>query len=97
MMSITYNGKNYENWPISDLKDSGVPQAVIDAAIVDKEWGLIRAKRFLLLAEADALVNVAEDNGQNVAELRGYRQALRDIPQNYATPGDVVWPEKPVL
>ncbi|OCH46128.1 hypothetical protein A6D96_22955, partial [Vibrio cyclitrophicus] len=49
------------------------------------------------LSEADDLVNMAMDNGVDVAPFRQYRQALRDIPQTYTNPEDVVWPQKPSL
>nr|PMI82027.1 hypothetical protein BCU37_01895 [Vibrio splendidus]PMK56182.1 hypothetical protein BCT96_19505 [Vibrio splendidus] len=32
-----------------------------------------------------------------VAEFAAYRKALRDIPQIYTAPDDVVWPEKPTI
>ncbi|MGF1716105.1 phage tail assembly chaperone [Photobacterium chitinilyticum] len=50
-----------------------------------------------LLKEADNLVNIAEDNDFDTAPFRQYRQALRDIPQTYSNPEDVVWPQKPSL
>ncbi|MCD9550856.1 hypothetical protein GLP21_19775, partial [Photobacterium carnosum] len=30
-------------------------------------------------------------------EFTAYRQALRDIPQTYDNPDDIVWPTKPIL
>ncbi|WP_106408123.1 phage tail assembly chaperone [Vibrio sp. 10N.222.47.A9] len=57
----------------------------------------IRHIRDRLLAEADKLINLALDNGVDTAPFRQYRQALRDIPQTYSNPEDVVWPQKPSL
>lgn len=31
------------------------------------------------------------------AEFTAYRQALRDIPQTYDNPDDIVWPTKPTI
>ncbi|WP_132982677.1 phage tail assembly chaperone [Vibrio crassostreae] len=54
-------------------------------------------KRDSLMVEADHLVNIAFDNGVDVTPFRQYRQALRDIPQTFTNPEDVVWPQKPSL
>ncbi|PNG62837.1 hypothetical protein CRN61_09050 [Vibrio vulnificus] len=61
------------------------------------ELNRIRESRQLLLVEADHLVNVALDNGVDIAPYRQYRQQLRDITQTYTTLKDVVWPQKPSL
>ncbi|EFP97434.1 phage tail assembly chaperone [Vibrio caribbeanicus] len=58
---------------------------------------LIRESRKPLLIEADYLVNIALDNGVDIAPYRQYRQKLRDITQTYTTLKDVVWPQKPSL
>ncbi|CAK3434289.1 Phage tail protein [Vibrio crassostreae] len=50
-----------------------------------------------LLKEADNLVNIVEDNGLDTVPFRQYRKQLRDIPQTYNNPEDVVWPQKPSL
>ncbi|WP_210445000.1 phage tail assembly chaperone [Vibrio crassostreae] len=50
-----------------------------------------------LLVEANDLVESAIDSGVDVSFARQYRQALRDIPQTYSNPEDVVWPQKPSL
>ena len=60
-------------------------------------WDAIRAERAPLLAEADELVKRAEDANPAAADVyRAYRQALRDVPQTYVNPDDVVWPTKPM-
>lgn len=61
------------------------------------KWDDIRFTRSRLLVEADNLVNQALDKGCDVTEIRHYRQSLRDIPQTYDNPDDVVWPEKPTV
>lgn len=55
-------------------------------------WVDIRSKRDRLLAETDwqAGTDVTMTDAQ-----KAYRQALRDVPQTFANPEDVVWPTKP--
>ncbi|MGF1859885.1 phage tail assembly chaperone [Photobacterium profundum] len=63
--------------------------------LVAEDWVENIEKRDRLMVEADHLVNTAMDLGVDVAPFRQYRQALRDIPQTYSNPEDVVWPQKP--
>ncbi|MCG9557629.1 phage tail assembly chaperone [Vibrio kanaloae] len=65
--------------------------------LVDEKWVEHIEKRDRLMIEADYMVNMAMDNGVDVTPFRQYRQALRDIPQTYTNPEDVVWPQKPSL
>ena len=55
----------------------------------------IRRERNRLLLEADALVNLKEDLGEDAVPARTYRQALRDVPSQTGFPLDVTWPTKP--
>lgn len=58
-------------------------------------WEQIRSERDWLLKETDwAVLPDASPKPSKQAWLN-YRQALRDVPQNFATPQDVVWPQKP--
>lgn len=65
---------------------------------IDAEWADVRDQRDQLLAESDVYVLpdrwavLTSDQQQAWAN---YRQALRDIPQNFSDPADVVWPTKP--
>ena len=56
-------------------------------------WDSIRAERDRLLAASD-WTQVA-DAPVDAAVWAVYRQALRDVPQDYATPDEVVWPIPP--
>ncbi|HEY7821984.1 MAG TPA: tail fiber assembly protein, partial [Acidimicrobiia bacterium] len=56
-------------------------------------WNPVRAKRDRLLAASD-WTQVADAPVDQQA-WAAYRQTLRDIPQDFATPDDVVWPEQP--
>lgn len=57
-------------------------------------WSDIRFKRDNLLKESD-WVGLTDVNLPNKQDWLDYRQALRDIPQDFANPEDVVWPSKP--
>ncbi|WP_019820205.1 phage tail assembly chaperone [Vibrio splendidus] len=63
----------------------------------DAQMMEVKQVRVRLMVEADHLVNTALDNGVDEIPFRQYRQALRDIPQTYSNPEDVVWPQKPSL
>lgn len=56
-------------------------------------WDDIRSERDRLLAASD-WTQVA-DAPVDTAAWAVYRQALRDVPQNFATPDEVVWPTAP--
>jgi hypothetical protein len=55
-------------------------------------WIGIRSERDGLLAATDWWA--VSDRAMSAAEA-AYRQALRDIPQTFSSPADVVWPTKP--
>jgi len=56
-------------------------------------WGEVRAERDRLLAGSD-WTQVA-DAPVDSAAWAVYRQALRDVPQDFDSPDDVVWPTPP--
>ncbi|MEZ8355194.1 phage tail assembly chaperone [Vibrio splendidus] len=60
-------------------------------------WNEVRAIRDAKLKAADKLLETVIDTGSDETIFRQYRQALRDIPQTYSNPEDVVWPQKPSL
>jgi len=76
--------------------------AQLDSLVTDAEiescqrWKIIRAERDKLLKESDYLIlaDAPVDETQK-QEWATYRQALRDIPQNYDSPDEVVYPTKP--
>jgi len=63
---------------------------------VDDDWSLLKSYRNELLSRSDwtqlpdAVLTLEEKTA-----WQDYRQALRDIPQNYATPDDVIFPTPP--
>ena len=62
----------------------------------DLAWKAVRAERDRLLAACDwTQVADAPLTASEKAAWADYRQTLRDVPQDFATPDDVVWPEAP--
>ena len=56
----------------------------------------LREERNRLLAETDWLITMHKEKGTNIPTAwKTYRQALRDITNDYTSLDDVVWPEKP--
>jgi len=55
----------------------------------------VRVKRDALLKDSDwAIISDATPKPSKEAWLT-YRQALRDLPQTFEDPSEVIWPEKP--
>jgi len=95
----TLDGDDYSG--LTWYSDSEMPsQADLDAAWPavrdDLAWGQVRAERDRLLAASDwtqvADAPLTADEREAWAD---YRQALRDVPQDFDSPDDVVWPETP--
>ena len=65
---------------------------------IEQEWNLVRKERGYLLMQSDIAVLLdrwASMTPEKQQEWSTYRQALRDIPQSFSDPKDVVWPIKP--
>lgn len=65
---------------------------------LENTWAGIRCERDILLAESDkyVLFDVYEKLSiQEQQQIKTYRQQLRDIPQTYLSPEQLVWPTKP--
>jgi hypothetical protein len=62
----------------------------------DLAWGRVRAERDRLLTACDwTQVTDAPLTATEKTAWADYRQALRDVPQTFDSPDDVVWPEAP--
>lgn len=58
----------------------------------------VRAQRDELIAETDYLLMADYPiSAEQLADVKAYRQALRDVPQQDGFPNNVEWPEKPVV
>lgn len=67
-----------------------------DRVYSDADLGaMARARRVPLLANADAMVNTMEDNGESATAWRAYRQLLRDVPKQPGFPATINWPAAP--
>jgi len=66
---------------------------------IEAEWKFVRSKRDALLIESDALASTPDRwallTSEKQQEWLDYRQELRDLPQNFEDPQEVVWPTKP--
>ncbi|CAK2048050.1 hypothetical protein VCRA2113O326_20497 [Vibrio crassostreae] len=80
-----------------ELKYSGDKTAPEYEQFKNIGWEMVRSERNSLLSVVDKQIESAIDASVDVAQLRQYRQALRDIPQTFTNPEDVVWPQKPSL
>ena len=70
-------------------------QAWTDGAAA-RNLSSLREERNRKLAECDWLIVMHKEKGTNIPTAwKTYRQALRDITDDYTSLNDVVWPEKP--
>lgn len=60
----------------------------------ERAWQIVRSQRDALIAATDWAA--LPDSPTYSQELLDYRQALRDIPQTYNKPDEVVWPINPL-
>jgi len=59
-------------------------------------WDIIRTNRNALLAQSDwTQLSDAPLTTEQKAAWAEYRQALRDLPETYTTPDEVVYPTPP--
>lgn len=95
---IEIEGCHYYNVTEEYLQALDVPENCIDTALKGARWKVVSEKRFHLLFETDWTQGADSPlNPSKIAEFAKYRQELRDIPQVYSNPDDVVWPEKPTI
>lgn len=78
------------------LAELQVKQLELTANKKTPKWETLRDKRDQLLLESDwtQLLDAPIDAATQ-ARWATYRQTLRDLPQTYPTPDDVVWPTPP--
>jgi uncharacterized protein (DUF427 family) len=84
---LTQMNANNKKLTLSDNK------LVLVERVSPVTWNSIRDKRNQLLDNSD-YTQIADFSGDNQA-WSVYRQLLRDIPQKYQNPEDVIWPVKP--
>ena len=91
----TYNqlfeGQSKGKMITSDKKGNPI---LLDRPIPKPTWEQIKSKRNDLLKESD-WIDLPNSPSKNKEAWLDYRQKLRDIPQNFKKPEDVVWPNLP--
>lgn len=73
-------------------------QAWLDwqAGANDRAWIVIRAEQTEKLRKSDwTQISDVPMTEQKRSDWQIYRQSLRDVPQDFVNPGDVVWPMEP--
>jgi hypothetical protein len=66
---------------------------LVDNAPPEATWPLVRAKRNRLIEACD--YTQLPDYPGDASAWAAYREILRNIPQSFAAPEDVVWPTPP--
>jgi hypothetical protein len=62
----------------------------------DEKWGAIRGHRNEMLTKSDwSQLTDAPFTAEEKNVWTTYRQSLRDVPQDYGNPDDVMFPEQP--
>lgn len=73
------------------------PDTLEDPEYSNKKSEIIQ-RRNILLSESDYLMMIDYPiSDEKKQEIKVYRQALRDIPQQDGFPENIVWPERPVI
>jgi len=90
--------KVYANLVIHDDQYSKPSKASLESGLVqaqdDFDWLDVRRKRDALLIDSDAYL-MPDYPLEDKSDWEAYRQSLRDIPQDYDSADDVVYPEEP--
>ncbi|WP_198651772.1 tail fiber assembly protein [Salinicola sp. RZ23] len=93
---IEYNGRTYLRISAVEATEMGIPKSVVQAASKRQQWTDIRTRRDALLRACDyAVMPDYPLTDDQLAEVKAYRQALRDIPETAGDPDAVEWPAKP--
>jgi hypothetical protein len=88
--SVVFVPVDPDNMDYAEIVEKGMSVAAYTPPAIT--WADIRSERDGLLAATDWWA--VSDRAMSASET-AYRQALRDVPQNFASPADVVWPTKP--
>ena len=90
--------KIYANLVIHDDQYETPSEASLEEVLVQAQvnfdWQEVRTERDRRLTESDHIL-MPDYPVLDKSDWETYRQALRDIPQQYATPDVVVWPDSP--
>ncbi len=96
MLSLKHEKITHINASDEYLNKQSIPEEIISEAKLQQKWNYIKAKREDLLSATDyTQVNDTPLSEDDKEKFKMYRQALRDLPQSFENPEDVVWPNKP--
>jgi hypothetical protein len=91
---------NFFQYVNGELTELGTEETA-ECLACEEEWATnadaraeheVRQKRDKLLADSDWAMLRALEAGEESVELRGYRQNLRDLPEQDGFPNSVIWP-----
>ena len=74
--------------------ENGYPIAIVPP-VIPPTWEQIRSTRDSLLKDSDWSAFPDANPKPSKEAWLTYRQSLRDLPQSFKTPEEVVWPTKP--
>ena len=92
--NLNENQQAYWNGSAWEVQNKPQPEPEPEPQPEPITWDTIRGQRNGLLYESD-WVGLSDSNPPNKQAWLDYRQALRNIPQTFSNPEDVVWPQKP--
>jgi hypothetical protein len=83
---------------MSDLSTGNTPELPLAVPTREIEWAAVRTRRDQLLRQTDftQLPDYPATDAQR-AQVKAYRQALRDIPEQIEDPSKLVWPVLPAF
>jgi len=87
--SETYGEVTKTNYKMSHFSGNDSDK---NARLLADKWTAVRRDRDSKLAETDYL---ALSDSTLASDMKTYRQALRDVPEDNADPDDISWPTKP--
>ena len=83
---------NGSEWELESIpKPEPIPEPEPEPPIT---WDQIRSQRNYFLKESD-WIDLPNSPVKNKEAWLTYRQALRNLPQNFSEPSEIVWPTKP--
>ena len=84
---LTYDGTTDPEFTLQELEDQA--------------WNELRSERDALLKSTDFMMTTDfysdKMTTQEQTDVKAYREALRDLPDNTSDPTDVTWPTKPQI
>jgi hypothetical protein len=93
---VALGNRDYQEFLVIDTDREYCPREYHPT--VEERWAAIRSRRDMLLTACDwTQISDVPLTEEQTAAWREYRQALRDIPQTFATPEGVVWPTPPEM